>query len=159
MLVGVIGTILYIVFSILYLVNDYSIAKDCDDSYLWEYILVSLILFIIFGSLNSKNVSDENKTNTNFIILSICSTLFMEIGLLIWGYIELFQDNLQETTNIECNELKNSNLWKIGLTNAIHQSISVVLIFIIILISICIKKNNDIVQTSEITPGIIYNNK
>jgi hypothetical protein len=44
----VVSFICYIVFAILYLVQDYNVWNDCEsNSYLWPYVLVAIILSLI----------------------------------------------------------------------------------------------------------------
>lgn len=142
-----VGYITYISFSILFLVNDKSLAEDCSGSNLWAYNLVSLILPIISRLCTAKNSTDKDETKgSTSTCLLICSIL-IEIGLAIWGGIELY-----DKSN-DCNKLKDSNLWNLGLTNFILQilSSSLIIIFIIVLlINTCCKNRNKILQIHPI---------
>ena len=143
--------ITYITFSILYLVQDKSLDDDCVDSNLWVYNLVSLILPLISRFCSAKNSSDKDeKTSTcQTICTLICSSL-IETALAVWGGIELYDRN-------DCTDLKNSNLWNLGLTNFILQIISssIIIIFIMfLLISNCCNSSKNINQTLQINPNI-----
>ena len=112
------ASISYLVFGIIFLINDYNIAKNCNGSSLWAYVLVALILS--FSRTNSKNVRDD-KNNVNYCVL-VCLGL-VECGLAIWGGIELFDKS--------CNDLKETDLWKFGLVTFILQSfLSSIILFI-----------------------------
>ena len=101
------GCIAYITFGIMYLVQDYNLAKECSGSSLWAYALVAIIL-----SLQRGNAS--NAKNDEGIVLGvlICMGL-IEAGLGIWGGIELFVKS--------CDDLKESNLWKFCLATFVLQ--------------------------------------
>ena len=114
----VVSFIFYIVFAILYLVQDYNVWNDCEsNSYLWPYVLVAIIL-----SLNKSNVKNSGDEDQLAIIIA---GFILEFGLMCWGGVELFNklDN--------CQDLRDSNLWKVGLTTFILQ-----LLFCIILLCI-----------------------
>ncbi len=109
LVMGVIaGAISYVVFAIKFLVEDYDTWRECDDSNLWIYVLVSLII-----SVNKKGASDTS--DDNFAVLfCVC---MIELGFAIWGSIELF-DQVDS-----CPELRDSDLWSIGLATFIMQLI------------------------------------
>ena len=122
------GAISYVVFAIKFLVEDYDTWRECDESNLWIYVLVSLII-----SVNKKGASDTS--DDNFAIL-LCACM-IELGFAIWGGIELF-DQVDS-----CPELRDSDLWSIGLATFIMQLIvgsMVVLIPVIGLIAYCYNK-------------------
>jgi hypothetical protein len=139
--------IAYITFSIIYLINDKSIADDCDNSNLWVYNLVSLILTFISRMCSVKNGSDEHQyIMRKIIIITYICNIFIELGLSIWGGIELFNN----CNN--CDELKDSNLWNLGITNFIMQIFVVILILWIFILCIC--NENDIKKNRAIMPKI-----
>ena len=144
--------ITYITFSILYLVQDKSLDDNCDDSNLWVYNLVSLILPLISRFCSAKNSSDKDeKTSTCQLISSLICSSLIETSLGVWGGIELY-NNCND-----CTDLKNSNLWNLGLTNFIIQifSSSIIIIFITFsLISNCCNSSKNINQTLQIHPNI-----
>ena len=102
------GVLAYIVLAIKFLVEDYDTWRDCDESNLWIYVLVSLII-----SVNKKGASDSS--DDNFAVL-LCACM-IELGFAIWGGIELF-DQVDS-----CPELRDSDLWSIGLATFIMQLI------------------------------------
>ncbi len=109
LVMGVIaGAIAYVVFAIKFLVEDYDTWRECDDSNLWIYVLVSLII-----SVNKKGASDTSDDNFA-VIFCVC---MIELGFAIWGGIELF-DQVDS-----CPELRDSDLWSIGLATFIMQLI------------------------------------
>ena len=135
------GAIAYVVFAIKFLVEDYDTWRECDDSNLWIYVLVSLII-----SVNKKGASDTSDDNFA-VIFCVC---MIELGFAIWGGIELF-DQVDS-----CPELRDSDLWSIGLATFIMQLIvgsMVVLIPLIGLIAYYYEKcsGNDIgVATNQL---------
>ena len=120
------GAIAYIVFGIMFLVQDYDVAHDCGGSSLWAYVLTALILAWSRGS--AKNAQDDNN-QVNFCVL-ICLGL-IEGGLAIWGGIELFGNS--------CDDLSESNLWTFGLVTFILQTFvaSICLVIIPLLVVCC----------------------
>ena len=120
-----IGAILYLIFGILYLVQDYDLANDCKGSNLWVYVLVAIVLS--FSRFGSKNSNDENN-NINICIL-FCLGL-IEMGLAIWGGIELWDKS--------CENLKDSNLWKFGLATFCIQSFFSFLFVFVVPVLLCV---------------------
>jgi hypothetical protein len=113
------GAISYLVFGIMYLVQDYDLANDCKGSNLWAYVLTAIILSLSRG--NAKNMYDDDGN------LSICTIIFMgliELGLSIWGGIELFDKS--------CDDLHDSNIWRFGLATFVLQLFVASLILVII---------------------------
>lgn len=115
------GAIAYIVFGIMYLVQDYDVAHDCKDSSLWAYVLVAIILSL--GRTNSKKAFDD-ESELGVKICTLGCVGLIELGLGIWGGIELFSKS--------CSDLQDSNLWKFGLATFIIQMFCVGMIFVVI---------------------------
>ena len=114
----VVSFICYIVFSILYLVQDYNLWNNCEsNSYLWPYVLVAIILSL--NKSNIKNSGDQEQLG------SIIAGFILEFGLMCWGGVELFNklDN--------CQDLRDSNLWKVGLATFVLQLIVCVILLCI----------------------------
>lgn len=117
----------YIVFGIMYLVQDYEIAHECSRSNLWAYCLTAIILSLCRSG--AKNSTDENGGNNLCILFCIG---VIELSLAIWGGIELWQNS--------CDNLSGSNLWKFGLATFCIQSFCAFIFVIIIpLMIICCK--------------------
>ena len=131
--------ICYIVFGILFLVQDYNIWNDCGGSALWPYVLVSIIL-----SLNRGNMKDLD--NTEKIAVMICAIL-IEFCMSIWGGIELFDKS------DGCSELTNSNLWKFGLVTFIFQILVVSIVLLIVLILPIVNYYNKPRKSEELEPN------
>ena len=123
------GCIAYITFGIIFLIQDYGIANDCKNSNLWEYVLVAIVL----STCNIKIETFNNDINVNcFIFLIGTINLFLSI----WGGLELWYRS--------CDELSDSNLWKIGLVSCIFQIIASILCLVVRPIIInCISSYND----------------
>jgi len=115
----------YLVFGIMYLVQDYSIVHECNGSSLWAYVLTAIILSLL--RCNSKNAKDEHD-NVNFCVL-ICLGL-VELGLAIWGGVELWVNS--------CDTLIDTNIWKFALATFILQSFVATLLLVIIPITFCV---------------------
>lgn len=105
-----IASVTYTVFGYIYLINDYKIAHECDNSNLWEYVLVIVILSTI-GCLKLIFNGCENFSNLNSdTILPICIfSSIIYIGLSCWSGVELFHNS--------CNELQKSTLWTYALVS------------------------------------------
>ena len=58
----IVTVVLYIVFGIIALVNNKNTADLCDNSYLWYYVLVSII-FAILGKSGEAKVINTNNDN------------------------------------------------------------------------------------------------
>tara|TARA_Y100000991_G_scaffold215698_1_gene207548 strand:+ start:4472 stop:5062 length:591 start_codon:yes stop_codon:yes gene_type:complete len=116
----------YIVFGIIFLVNDYNVAKSCNSSGLWAYVLTAIILSVMRS--NAKTSSDDNN-KSNTICVLFCLGL-IETGLAIWGGLELW--------NNSCEDLKESNLWTFGLVTFCLQVICGALFLVIIPLSFLI---------------------
>ena len=146
--VGVIGcAVAYIVFGIMYLVQDYHIAHDCDGSALWAYVLTALILSLLRSG--SKNAQDEDD-GLNFCVL-VCLGL-IELGLAIWGGVELWVKS--------CDSLVDTNIWKFALATFILQSFVAALLLVIIplvflLLAVC--KRTETVNEENKTNNLEYN--
>ena len=54
-LILIAGCFSYIVFGIIYLIEDYDIAHDCNNSSLWAYVLTSVIIsFLRLGNKKKR---------------------------------------------------------------------------------------------------------
>lgn len=99
------GLLAYIVNGIIFLIQDYRISNECKGSNLWEYILVSMIL-------TTTNFSIKTDNFTLFAILVIIIGI-INLCMCIWGGIELW--------NYSCDDLTETNLWRVGLASFILQ--------------------------------------
>jgi hypothetical protein len=116
------GIIAYFVFGIMYLVQDYNISHDCTGSSLWAYVLTAIILALLRSY--TKKTIDEDEDNKTKICSLVC-LIFIEMGLAIWGGIELWDKS--------CDNLVNTNIWKFGLATFYIQIFTASLFLIIIL--------------------------
>jgi len=106
------GSVAYIVFGIIYLIQDYDVAHDCSESNLWAYILTALILsWFRCGATNTETGDSGIKIG---LCVFICLGL-IDGGLAIWGGIELWQN--------ACTDLSESQLWDFGLATFCLQVI------------------------------------
>ena len=123
--------IAYITFSIIFLVNDKSIGDNCNNSNLWLYNLISLILTFISRMCSVKNGSDEHPNiMRKIIIITYICNIFIELGLSIWGGIELF--------NNTCSDLEDTNLFTFALTIFIIQVIISAAVLIVLPLFTCL---------------------
>lgn len=138
-----IGMLTYLISGIIIVVNDYHYSDDCDGSYLAIYVIIGLALVLKFF-VNSKAESNEKskKTTLILVILLICQFL-IDLGLSIWGGFELF--NIPS----DCNELRDSNLWKLGLSTFILQVVMASIVIICLIVIACSKMNNNRVTDIE----------
>ena len=105
--IAIIAITTYEIFSIIYLINYYTLANNCKRSYLWEYIFISLIVSLFAICINSY------KKNITRSICTRCYISVISLFISIWGCIELY--------NNSCKSLCNSNLWRFGLVTFIIQ--------------------------------------
>lgn len=104
-IVLLVSVLTYVIFSILYLIQDYQVSNECKGSNLWEYILVSTILMFPNSSVKTDN-------------FTLFATLVIIIGIInicmcVWGGIELW--------DYSCDDLTETNLWRVGLASFILQ--------------------------------------
>lgn len=136
----------YIIMGIIILVDDYTVWHDCDNnSELWAYCLVAILL--CWTKASAKDTMDgdgDGKSDAALVISAIAWTVLIELGLAIWGAVELFDEsektccktnNSANFINGTCNELTDTRLWTFGLaTNIISW---IVLGIIIIFTLVC----------------------
>jgi hypothetical protein len=128
------------VFAIKFLVDNYDDAKDCNLD-LWIYVLVSIILaFTRSGSIKSSDDKNNNEESP-FICVLICIGL-IEVGLASWGGVELWEKS--------CVDLKETNLWTIGLVTFIIQVSSAGICLVVApIVLCCLAKKSDTNQVRE----------
>ena len=116
----------YIVFGIMFLVQDYTVAHECENSALWAYVLTAIILSL--SRSGAKNTQDD-QNNLNICVL-VCLGL-IELSLAIWGGVELWVKS--------CDSLTDTNIWKFALATFILQTFvaSLLLVFIPLTFFIC----------------------
>ena len=122
----------YYTFGIIFLINDFDISSYCYKSYLWIYVIVSILISFFRFKLIKKSLNNNIYFTLYF---SICLGIF-ELGLIIWGYFEILQKS--------CNDLSKSNIWIFALISFCLQIFSAFLLLIIFPILFCrniIKKN------------------
>lgn len=120
------GAVSYYVFGIMFLVKDYDVASNCNGSNLWAYVLTSIILALSRSNAKGNiDKEDNNGTLCKILILGL-----VEVGLAIWGGIELWK--------LSCNDLSETNLWNFGLATFCIQSFAAFLCLIVTPIVLCI---------------------
>ena len=62
------ATVSYLVFGIIYLIQDYGISNECKGSNLWEYVLVSMILACTNVSAKTKDEKVTTKVSKERIV-------------------------------------------------------------------------------------------
>ena len=119
------ATIAYEVFGIIYLIEDYGISNECKGSNLWEYVLVSMIL----ACTNVTVKTNDEKVDLSACVLAMVGVI--NLCLSTWGGIELWD------YSYSCDELFNSNLWKVGLAGFIIQVTTTAICVIVPPILLC----------------------
>ena len=114
------GSIAYLVFGIMYLVQDYDIATSCNKSNLWAYVLTAIILAFTRSAAKRDDGNDEQ----GLVICTLICLGIMETGLAIWGGIELWVNS--------CDNLKDSNLWTFALVTFYLQAVCASIFMVII---------------------------
>lgn len=129
----------YIVFGIMYLVQDFKIAHDCNGSSLWEYVLVAMILALGHGGAKSDS---DHSIGIIMIFLG-----FIDLGLAIWGGIELFDKS--------CDDLQESNIWKFGLVVFIFQlflaALCLVVVPLLLICGVCFDSKSENISSEDLT--------
>ena len=90
------AVISFYVFGIMFLVQDYEICKECEDSLLWTYVLVTLILDLCNGG-SAKGQEKEK------LFCFYLGTLILQLCLGVWGGVELWTKS--------CDTLIDSHIW------------------------------------------------
>jgi len=107
LILGFVGGIISLyAFSILYLVQDYSLDRSCTSTNLWASVIVMCVLF--FCNLtphNRRNIGDGNKTGK--LVYGCLSVI--NISMVVWSTIELYNNS------IACPALQKSNIYTIAL--------------------------------------------
>jgi hypothetical protein len=103
-----VSSIAYLIFAIVFLIQDYDIANDCNKSNLWIYVLVSIILS--FTNVNIKLSEDDSQMKWYTLIVAI---FIINVSMSLWGSIELWVNN--------CDNLESTGLWKIGIVSFVLQ--------------------------------------
>ncbi len=116
-----IATIIYEVFGIVYLVENYHNLDIPCVKHLWAYILVSLVVGLTHqGAAKYRETLEKNCSDLTCICL-------LNVGLALWGGIEL--------ANPVCEIMYDNPFWKFGLiTFCLQASTSI----FIILMSCCL---------------------
>ena len=114
------GAIAYLVFGIMFLVQDYDLAKSCNGSNLWAYVLTAIILAFTRSAAKRDNDNDEQ----GLVICTLICLGLLEAGLAIWGGVELWIKS--------CDDLQESNLWTFGLVTFCLQTICAGIFLVII---------------------------
>ena len=136
------GSIAYVVFGVMFLINDYNECKHCSKSHLWEYVLVALILSVTHAGVKKNKGSDENEGGMGTVIC-IC---LIDAGLAIWGGIELFIK--------ACDEVESSKIWTYALVTFSIQVLVVIIVLVCVPIAACciaLNANNGVASSQENT--------
>ena len=136
--------IAYVVFGIMFLVEYYDEAMDCNDSTLWAYVLVGVIMTLT-NILAAKNAKKEDKSPCEFVIIGLIYT-----GLAAWGGVEIWEK--------ACNELEETELYEFAIaTFCFHvfgASITLVVFPCVIIFAAC--NSND--KSGTVTTAAINGN-
>lgn len=112
MIVLIVGTICFYVFSILGLVYDWDTVSDCNSSHLRELVITYLVICWLklgTGSLTSKEL------NRGTLMLSLVISVLMCGGIAIWSGIEVLK--------LVCTNIKGTLLYGVGMTIFIVNTI------------------------------------
>ena len=100
--------LIYQIFGIVYLVDNYNTGSTCIDSYLWVYVLISLVMTLGHSGA-AGNLTKEN-------VITPCCLGLLNVGLGVWGNWEVMRP--------PCLAMHNNHLWKFGFATFILQYIS-----------------------------------
>tara|TARA_X000000950_G_scaffold258954_1_gene326965 strand:- start:946 stop:1461 length:516 start_codon:yes stop_codon:yes gene_type:complete len=118
--------ICWLVFGIIFVVNNYHDRNQCSNSHLWWYVLFSLLLPVISHNTISGKNNNKDDDDSSSVVQSICP-LFINIGFVIWGGIEIYDK--------ACDDLINTNIWIFSMVTFWFNLSVMVLILIIAPIS------------------------
>lgn len=93
----VVVILFYYILCINYLIEYYTICKNCENSRIWPYLLTSLL----FTFANLKNFSSDE--NTKKWLIYILKGIIVDFSFCIWGLIEIFINC--------CDNIKYTNFW------------------------------------------------
>ena len=114
----------YVIMSIIILIKNYDTWKTCPNTSLWVYVLVSLIIILMEINCIGNSLKSEKEIKSIVIIMCIVCCILFNIGLSIWGGIELYD----RTSN--CTEIKESNIYILGEANLGIQLFSIAMAFV-----------------------------
>jgi len=132
------GVVTYYVFGIMYLIRYYQECKECSKSELWAYVLTALVAGFLRGCVRTPDKKESNdNTDSSPLCIIICLGL-VELGLAIWGAIELWFKS--------CDNLVNTNLWEFAFATFCIQATSAVIALLIVPCGFAcfVKKNTDL---------------
>tara|TARA_B100000902_G_scaffold397471_1_gene461359 strand:- start:4651 stop:5205 length:555 start_codon:yes stop_codon:yes gene_type:complete len=137
------GCISFLVFGIMFLVQDWDEYTSCSGSEMGPYVIVALVL-----TWGNGNAAKGKKEDSSFceLVVSLLFYFLLNTGLAIWGGIELWDKS--------CDDLKNTNLWKFSLAVFILQVISATILLFVPFVFACIaacenKSDNPNVKSSN----------
>ena len=113
-----VGQITYLIFGMVYLVDYFNISYECKESYIWEYVMVSL--FITAVGVISRCI--YRKSNIEEYLYLLAGLSLIDFIIALWGGIELM--------NISCVKITNTPLWTFALVTFFIQIISSTLLFL-----------------------------
>ena len=90
---------IYMIYGIDCLVKYYHLNTECPDSYLWVYILISLIV----STSRTSAIIKVHKVDTPALLTYLVCLLLIDGSFAIWGADELF--------NTSCTPILSSKLW------------------------------------------------
>lgn len=119
------GVIAYVVFTILFLIRDYSVCGD--RSPLWVYVMSAILVGLMVNNRPKRKDEEENNGTVAKLLYGLISPCFN----FIYGSIVIFGGHV-------CHNMKQTGLWVIA--NIIYWSSLVVMaiLLLFILISCCI---------------------
>ena len=110
----------YFISGLVFSIQDYDMALNCEDSNLGEFSIVSLLFFwisICFKLYDYNYVQNNNKIKDYPLIIYIIFFI-VNLILFIWGYIDIF------ILSKDC-EIYNKNLW---IFNLVSSSINLAIV-------------------------------
>jgi hypothetical protein len=101
------GSVCLFVFTIKGLVQDWDLAKDCNESSLHIYLIVALVLAHVSGASASNGARCED------FWVKMCAMIFstlLSAAMAAWGYVEVFDR--------ACPDLEHTLMWDMGIVVA-----------------------------------------
>ena len=124
-LAAVAACIAWMVFAIMALVNeeDTNFDKLCNcDSHLWAYLLTIVIWNGVFAQQCRASTTDKETSGFIEKLIAHALSLMIDIGLVVWGWVELYHADSASTLN-NLNTYKMSSYWVYAHTTLLGLSL------------------------------------
>jgi hypothetical protein len=125
------GSVAYVVFGIMGLVQEYDDAQTCGNMNLWVYVLVVMILQVRRGA-DAKTIAKDNSDATETTTALTCSVC-LSLGMGVWGIITVLDAQ-------DCMD-NSGHLFVVGYISAVLDlvicGVYVLMLLVVCALSVC----------------------